>query len=270
MADGFESSVAQRMPKTRTGARPDRVASLREVVRPEAEAADALRPAPPETAERPPQTARLEPLERPVKLPESLAGGRPGEAAGDVLRIVGQLKGQLLALETTKRALERELSTTRRQVEHLAADNLALRGELEAAEAAQAELARLRHENALLEEETADVLARLEQLKAEGEEQREHLSALAQEHAAAAVELEGLRAASAEGELLRIKAEFMEQEKASLSQENAQLGRECEGLKDERDALGREVATLKKQLKEIRESLLLVRDSARSDYYDLT
>lgn len=263
MVDGFESSVAQRMPQTKTQTRSEKLTSLREVARPEAEAPATA----PETAERP-AAARLEPVE---KVPRPLApkAEAPPEG-GDVLRIVGQLKGQLLALETTKRALERELSTARRQVEHLAADNKALRGELESAAAAQAELLRLREENALLDEETADVLSRLEGLRSEGEESRERLAALAQENQAAGEELARLRLAASEGEMLRIKAEFLEKEKGSLSAENTQLARECEVLKDERDGLFREAASLKKSLKEIRESLLMVRDSARSDYYDLT
>lgn len=280
MSDGFESSVAQRMPSTRTQARSEKLKPLREVLRPEAEAVEAidaaaaLRQSIGEAAAPAPrpQPMHLEPTDRPARAVESLAGraAAPEREGGDVLRIVGQLKGQLLALETTKRALERELSTVRRQVEHLAADNKGLRAELEAAEVAQADLSRLREENALLEEESADVLSRLEQLKADSEEQRERLATLALENQASAAELTSLRAASADGEMLRIKAEFLDKEKFSLAEENAQLGRECEEIKDERDGLAREVITLKKSLREIRESLLLVRDSSRSDYYDLT
>lgn len=264
MVDGFESSVAQRMPTTKTQ-------KLREVPRgepePQPQAEAVIAPAP-EAVERP---ARLEAAPKPARVSEAqrLAGAAP-EGGGDVLRIVGQLKGQILALETTKRALERELSTARRQVEHLAADNKALRAELEAAEAAQAELLRLREENALLEEETADVLGRLERLKSDNEEQREQLAQMAAEQQAMREELARLSTAANDGAMLRIKAEFLEKEKASLAAENAGLARECETLKDERDVLTKEVGSLRQSLKEIRESLLLVRDSARSDYYDLT
>jgi hypothetical protein len=103
-------------------------------------------------AEAPAEPVRLERLRERPAAPRPVAATAAAEG-GDVLRIVGQLKGQLLALETTKRALERELSTARRQVEHLAADNRGLREELEAAEASGAEVLRLREENALLEEE---------------------------------------------------------------------------------------------------------------------
>jgi chromosome segregation ATPase len=207
-----------------------------------------------------------------VRLYEATARPAAPPAApegSDVLRIVGQLKGQLLALETTKRALERELSTARRQSEQLAADNLALRRELDAAGAAQAEVARLREENTLIEEESVDILSRLEQLRTENEAQRELLATLSGERQAAMEEIDRLRAAGGESELLSIKAEFLEKERQSLAEENTQIGRECEGLKDEAGALRREAAALRKQLKEIKESLLLVRDSARSDYYNL-
>jgi chromosome segregation ATPase len=270
MTDGFESSVAQRMPSTKAQA-PREPKPLREVPtepEPEEMAAEPGPPAP--EAEAAAQALRQQLRERPVRLPDAVARQQGALEGGDVLRIVGQLKGQLLALETTKRALERELSTARRQVEPLAADNKALREQLEVARAAQAEVERLREENALLEEEASDVLGRLEQFRRQNEEQRTRLDTLGQEQQAAAEELARLRSADTEGEFLRIKAEFLEKEKTSLAAENAQLGRECEELKDERDALGREVGALKKALKEIRESLLLVRDSARSDYYDLT
>ncbi|MFH0808925.1 MAG: hypothetical protein V2A77_00410 [Pseudomonadota bacterium] len=259
------------MPSTRAQARAE-VRPLRNVTPIEAE----------EAVPTPQPTLADLPRERP-RLPEAapsvgasarptslLQSPSPTAADGhDVLRIVGQLKGQLVALETTKRALERELSTAKRQVEHLAATNKTLREDIEVAGSAQAELLRLREENSLLEEEASDVLGRLEQLKAENQTRAVKLAAAAQENQAAAEQLGLLRAASTETELLRIKAEFIEKEKLALAEENAQLARECEQLKDESRILTDEVTGLRKSLKEIRESLLLVRDSSRSDYYDL-
>src|SRR3989304_8569161 len=211
--DGFDTNVAQKMPKIR---------KLEEPHTPILE----QDPQPQEKDDRPPideQTIIPEAIfpekqiERKVIF-ESPQKGVEREQSLDVLKLIEDLHAQLLALAQTKRALEMDLASYKKSIHQLAQDNQELRRQWEALSREHQRLQELQSESTYLQEGNVDALERIKEFQKELREMRETLAKATQEREEAFDRIRDLESQMEQNEVVRIKGKLKERE-ASLSPE---------------------------------------------------
>jgi chromosome segregation ATPase len=258
-ADGFDTNVAEKMPKIRRLEEP--LSSPLEA-EPQTLAADSLEPV----------------LE--MRTPEKQAEGKlifesPKKAVGveqgsDVLKLIEDLHTQLLASGQTKRALEIDLASYKKSVQQLAQDNQELRRQVEALSREHQRLKESQSESIYLQEENADALERIKALQHELRETRDALTRATQERDETLDRIRDLESQIAQNEVVKIREKLKEREASVFSEENQELqSRLEEALAMNRD-LEAKYETLKKSFNEVRESLTFLRDSCKASYYNLS
>ena len=258
-ADGFDTNVAEKMPKIRKLEEPH--ASPFEVD-PQILEEDHLEPAPEMRASEK-QAERNVIFESPKK-------GIEAEQGLDVLKLIEDLHAQLLASGQTKRALEMDLGTYKKSVHQLAEDNQELRHQVETLSREHERLKESQSESIYLQEENADALERIQTFQQELSEMKEALTRAVQEKEEALDRIRDLESQMEENEVVKIRGKLKEREASLFSEEN----RELQSKLEEALALNRDLetkyGTLKKSFKEVRESLTVLRDSCKANYYNLS
>src|SRR4030066_37021 len=258
-ADGFDTNVAEKMPKIR---------KLEEPFPPPLEVEPQLleedhREPVPEMRIQEKQTERKMIFESPKK-------GIEAEQSLDVLKLIEDLHAQLLASAQTKRALEMDLTSYQKTIHQLAQDNQELRHQLETLNKEHTQLKELRSESIYLQEENADALERIKEFQQELREMREALSRDSQEQEEAFDRMGDLESQIEQNEVVKIKGKLKEREASVFSEENRELqSRLDEALAQNLD-LEKKYETLKKSFHEVRESLTFLRDSCKTNYYNLS
>jgi len=258
-ADGFDRNVAEKMPKIRKLEEP--LSSSLEVV------PQPLKEDRPETAPemRSPekQTERKVIFETPKK-------GIETEQSLDVLKLVEDLHGQLLASARTKRALEMDLTSYQKTIHQLTQDNQELRRQLEVLNREHQRLIEFQSESIYLQEENADALEKIKEFQLELREMRETLMKATQEREEALDRIRDLESQMEQNEVLKIKGKLKEREASLFSEENRELQSKLEEALSQNMDLERRYETLRKSFNEVRESLILLRDSCKKNYYGLS
>jgi chromosome segregation ATPase len=258
-ADGFETNVAERMPKIR---------KLEEPFPPPSEAE-------PEILEE----GHLEPVPEMGAL-EKQAEGKvtsesPKKGVGakqdlDVLKLIEDLHAQLLASGQAKRALEMDLASHNKTLHQLAQDNRELRHQVETFSREHQRLKESQSESIYLQEENADALERIKALQQELREMKEALTQVTQEREEALDRIRDLESQMEQNEVAKIRGKLKEREASLFFEEN----RELQSKLEETLALNRDLetkyGTLKKSFDEIKESLTFLRDSCKASYYNLS
>jgi DNA repair exonuclease SbcCD ATPase subunit len=289
--DGFERNVAEKMPRIRK--EEERVSPF--AVRPPAEPVREplpVRPlerdlplAEPEPAKAPeavpsaarPETAPAEARKPPSEAPapkvsfqsfreERAAAAEPLAGIG---KLIEDLHGQLLSSDRTRRAMELDLAAARKAVHQLTQENRELRSQLSEIGEEVQRFKTLQEEAAYLEEENEDARERINALQGELKTLRDLLDQAEREREAAQA-----RARDLEGQVDRtgihsIRGRLMEREIAHFTEENRKLQESLKEVLDQKADLENRHETLRKSFDEVRESILLLRDSCKTSYYNL-
>jgi chromosome segregation ATPase len=258
-ADGFDTNVAQKMPKIRRLEEP--LPSFLEVERqaPEEEQPEPL----------PEMKSPEKPVERKVIFESPQKGTETGQSL-DVLKLIEDLHTQLLAAAQTKRALETDLTSYQKTIHQLTHDNQTLRHQLETLDKEHQRLKEFQSESIYLQEENADALERIKEFQKELREMRETLNKVTHEREEALDRIRNLESQIEQAEMHKIKGKLKEREASHFSEENRELQSKLEETLAQNMDLERKYETLKKSFNEVRDSLTFLRDSCKANYYNLS
>jgi DNA repair exonuclease SbcCD ATPase subunit len=257
-ADGFDTNVAEKMPKIR---KPEEPLPSPLEAEPQIPEEDSLEPVP-EARTQEKQAERKVIFESPKK-------GVGAEQGLDVLKLIEDLHAQLLASAQTKRALEMDLASYKKSIQQLAQDNQELRRQAETLSREHQRLKESQSESIYLQEENADALERIKALQQELREMREAVTRATREREEALDRMRELESQIEQNEVVKIRGKLKEREASLFCEENRELqSRLEEALTLNRD-LEAKYETLKNSFSEVRESLIFLRDSCKANYYNL-
>ena len=256
-ADGFDTNVAEKMPKIR---------KLEESFPPPLELeTEPLIETPPEMVQE---------IESPEKPVEKTVDFRPQKAETeqtlDVLKLIEDLHTQLLASAQAKRALEMDLTSHQKTIRQLAQDNQELRRQLETFDKEHQRLKEIHSESIYLQEENADALERIKEFQRELREMKETLTKTTQEREEALERVRSLESQIEQSEVLKIKGKLKEREASLFSEENRGLQTKLEEALARNADLEKKYESMKKSFNEVKESLTFLRDSCKTSYYNLS
>jgi chromosome segregation ATPase len=257
--DGFEKNVAEKMPRVKRLEEPlsSNIESKPQLHKDEhPEMKDEMS----SSEERAEKKAIFKLSERGVETGPNL----------DVFRLIEDLHTQLLASSRTKRALEMDLSSYEKTIQQLAQDNNDLSYQLENLRKEFQKLEEIHSESIYLKEENADALGRIQEFQQEMRSMKEALSQATQERDKALSHIEELESQIEQNGLLQIKGRLKEREVAHFSEENRELQSKLEEALAHNMDLEKKYETLKRSFHEVRESLSLLRDSCKTNYYNLS
>ena len=258
-ADGFDTNVAEKMPKIR---KPEEPLPSPLGVEPQILEEDRHEPIPEmRTSEKPAERKMV--FESPKK-------GIETEQSLDVLKLIEDLHAQLLASAQTKRALEMDQASYKKSIHQLAQDNQELRRQWEAVSREHQRLKESQSESVYLQEENADALERIKEFQQELREMREALGKATQEREEAFDRIRDLESQMEQNEVVKIKGKLKEREASLFSEENRELQSKLEEALTQNRDLEKKYETLKKSFNEVRESLAFLRDSCKVNYYNLS
>jgi len=265
-ADGFETNIAQKMPKIRKLEEPHTLI-LEQDSQPQEKEGDQTRVEDhtllPEMGVSEKRTERKVIFESSQKRIES-------EPSLDILKLIEDLHGQLLASAQTKKALEMDLASYKQSLHQLTQDHQELRRQWEALNKEDQKLKALQSESIYLQEEHADALERIKEFQQEVREMKKALAKATQEREEALDRIRELESQVEQSEVMKIKGKLKEREASLFSEENRELQTNLEEALARNIDLEKKYETLKKSFGEIRESLTFLRDSCKANYYNLS
>ncbi len=255
VSDGFDKNVAEKMPKIR---RQEEFSPYDREPEPERPKEESLEREIPEK-----DLEKRSLFSSPKNTPEK-------ESHLDVLKLIEDLHGQVLVTNQTKRALEADLSSSQKTVQQLVLDNNELRGQLDELRSEVKKLKEVQNEATYLKEEHIDVLEKMKAFQQESRAINEALAKTVQERDEALGRSLELQSRIEQVEVLRIKEKLREREASHFAEENKELRSRLEELQVLNMELEREYDDMRKSFSEVKESLTLLRDSCRAQYYNLS
>jgi len=266
MADGFETNVAQKMPKIRKLEEPHTLILEQDSQRQEKEGDQT----PIDDQTLLPEMSLSEKQAERKAIFESSQKGIASESSLDVLKLIEDLHGQLLASAQTKKALEMDLASYKKSIQQLSQDNQELRRQWEALSKEDQKLKEIQSESIYLQEEHADALERIKEFQQEVREMKKALTRVTQEREEALDRIRELESRVEQSEVMKIKGKLKEREASLFSEENRELQSKLELAIARNTDLEKKYETLKKSFGEVRESLTFLRDSCKANYYNLS
>ncbi|MEW6374566.1 MAG: hypothetical protein AB1502_02095 [Thermodesulfobacteriota bacterium] len=257
--DGFDKNVAEKMPKVRRLEEPFPSDLKREPEPLEEgrhEMVQEMRPSEKQAERR----ALFEPPEKKGETEQNL----------DVLKLIEDLHTQLLVSGRTKRALEMDLASYQKTIHQLTQDNRELRSQLEDLRKELQKFKEIQSESSYLAEENADALERIKEFQKELRGVNETLARTTQERDEALSRIRHLESQIEQNEVLRVKERLKEREAFHFAEENRQLQSKLEEAFAQNLDLERKYDALRRSFNEVRESLALMRDSCKTNYYNLS
>ena len=258
-ADGFDTNVAEKMPKMR---RPEDPLPLPHEEEPQPLEEDHHEPIP-EVKSQGIQIERKMIFESPRK-------GIEAEKSLDVLKLIEDLHAQLLSSAQTKRALEMDLTSYRKTIHQLSQDNQELLRQLESLKSEYQSLKELQSESIYLQEENADAQEKIKEFQQQLREARETLTRVTREKEESSEQIRELESQIEQGEVHKIRGKLKEREAVVFSEENHELQAKLEEAVARNIELEKKYETLKKSFHEVRDSLTFLRDSCKASYYNLS
>jgi len=265
-ADGFETNVAQKMPKIRKLEEPHTLILEQDSQRQEKEGDQT----PIDDQTLLPETSLSEKQAERKAIFESSQKGIASESSLDVLKLIEDLHGQLLASAQTKKALEMDLASYKKSIQQLSQDNQELRRQWEALSKEDQKLKEIQSESIYLQEEHTDALERIKEFQQEVREMKKALTQVTQEREEALDRIRELESQVEQSEVMKIKGKLKEREASLFSEENRELQSKLEEAIARNTDLEKKYETLKKSFGEVRESLTFLRDSCKANYYNLS
>ena len=266
VADGFETNVAQKMPKIRKLEEPHTLILEQDSQRQEKEGDQT----PIDDQTLLPETSLSEKQAERKAIFESSQKGIASESSLDVLKLIEDLHGQLLASAQTKKALEMDLASYKKSIQQLSQDNQELRRQWEALSKEDQKLKEIQSESIYLQEEHTDALERIKEFQQEVREMKKALTQVTHEREEALDRIRELESQVEQSEVMKIKGKLKEREASLFSEENRELQSKLEEAIARNTDLEKKYETLKKSFGEVRESLTFLRDSCKANYYNLS
>ena len=261
--DGFDKNVAEKMPKVK---RQEEFSPPEVEIQPLKEDPHEIRP---DRQEIRPEVRSQEPeIEKEVTLPPPQSRERDKHL--DDSGLIEDLHTQLLTLGKTRRALEMDLASDRKTIFQLAQDNKELRSQLEDLNKEIQKLKEFQAETLYLREENADALERIRDLQQQSRGLKESLESTTQERDETLGQIHALESQIEEKELLWIKGKLKEREATYFAEENRELRARLEEMLAQNIDLERKYEEIKRSFNEIKESLTLLRDSCKTNLYNLS
>jgi chromosome segregation ATPase len=258
-ADGFDTNVAEKMPKI---GKPEGSLPLPLEEEPQPLKGDHQEPIP-EIRSQGNQAERKLIFESPRK-------GIEAEQSLDVLKLIEDLHAQLLSSAQTKRALEMDLTSYRKTMHQLSQDNQELLRQLEGLKSEHQRLKEVQSESIYLQEENADAQERIKAFQQQLREARETLTRVTREKEESLERIRELESQIEQGEVHKIRGKLKEREAVLFSEENRELQAKLEEAIARNMDLEKKYETLKKSFHEVRDSLTFLRDSCKANYYNLS
>ena len=260
VSDGFERNVAEKMPRIR---------KAEDVVSPEPPG-----PPPPPSAE-PSEVNLIDAAPEPKAPEKKVLFSTPEETveqepAGDVLRLIEDLHGQLLVSNQAKRTLEVDLLSSRKTIHQYVQDNKDLRHESGELRKEIQKLKELQSEAAYLKEENTDALERMKEFQHELRSLGDTLARVTREKDEATLRSRQLESQLSQTEILRIRGKLKEREASQLADENRDLRARLEEVLAQNIDLERKYEEVRKSFQEVRASLTFLRDTCKKNYYNLS
>ena len=255
ISDGFEKSVAEKMPRVKREEEPRASKPVETELPPPLEAQIETHP----VESEPEMKVTLPPLKKSEKKEQDF----------DVLKLIEDLHHQLLVSSQTRRALEVDVVTSRKTIQQYAEDNKDLRRQMEDLKKELQRLKDLQTETAYLKEENTDALEKIHEFQQEVRTLHDALTQVSQERDEALRRASGLESQSEHVEILRIKEKMKEKEASQFADENRALRSKLEEALTQNIDLERKYDELKRSFNEIKESLTFLRDSCKTEYYNL-
>jgi uncharacterized coiled-coil DUF342 family protein len=125
-------------------------------------------------------------------------------------------------------------------------------------------------ETAYLKEENADALERIKELQQELRTTKEVLTKMTQERDEILNRTRDLESQIEKTDILRMRGKLKEREASHFSDENRELRSRLEEAVTQNMDLERKYEAIKKSFNDVKESLTLLRDSCKKDYYNLS
>lgn len=261
-ADGFDRSVAEKMPKMKKWEDP--------LLREQEEGGQPSEEKPHEVVEE------IQSSERPEKWVEQKAvfdSSKTIRETGqdmDVFRLVEDLHTQLLVSSRTQKALEMDLAAKQKTIQQLAQDNRELRNQLELEKKESQRFREVHAESVYLKEENEEALLKIQDLQQELKRTKEHLEKVLKEKENAFNRVLELESQIDQNEVIKIKGKMKEREASHFYEENLELRSRLEEALAKNTELENRYNALKRSFNEVKESLTLLRDSYKKNYYSLT
>ena len=259
MSDGFDKNVAEKMPRIRKGE-----------ILPSPEPEEPRPPLKKDSLETSPFPSPQEKeLETRTFLPPTKEITDDDQNL-DVSRLIEDLHGQLLVSNQTKRALEMDLVSSRKILHEFEEANKALGRELEDRRMELKRLREIQTETAYLKEENTDALERIKELQQALRATNDVVTQMTQERDEALNRTRDLESETEKTEILRMRGRLKEREASHFADENRELRTRLEEAVTQNIDLERKYETIKKSFHDVKESLTLLRDSCKKNYYNLS
>ncbi len=254
MEDGFDKIVAERMPKIKRLEESPPPGDKDEPQRLKEEPSEAL------SSETPKEKPVLpEPPKKETHLGQGL----------DVLRLVDDLHAQLLSSSRAKKALEMDLVSSQKTIHQLSLENKELRAQVEELKNEILKFKEIQSEMAYLKEENADALEKIRELVQTLKEMKESFAHEKKEKEEALLRANQLEAQIEQSEILRVKGRLKEKEALHFSSESLELQSKLERALAYNLELEKKYEALKTSFNEVKESLTVLRDSCKANFYNL-
>ena len=254
--DGFDRNVAEKMPKIRKEEEPLISISEEGGAPPLDEVHQEMKP-----QEKPAE-------KRPIFTPRSRE--EEGDGNLEVLKLIEDLHAQLLVSNRTKRALEMDLASSQKRIQQLGQENKSLGIQIEGLKKELQRFQDVQSELGYLEEENEDALERISALQGETRVLKETLTKTIEERDQTLSQLQTLENKIEQNDVLRIKGRLKEREVSYFSAENQELRARLEETLKQNIDLEKKHEALKESFNEVKESLTLLRDACKSNYYNLS
>ena len=258
--DGFDKNVAEKMPRIKKEEEP--ASPLPQ------ESAPRMMEAPEELLHE----AGLPKMEEEGKKTFSQGHEKEGEKeeALNVLGLIEDLHAQLLAANRTKRALEIDLISSQKTILQLTQENKDLENQLEGTKREVQRFKEVQMESEYLEDENAEALEKIQQLHQDLKWIQDALARANQERQEAFDRVRILESQIEQNELARIKERLKEREASHLLEENRELQLKLGQVLSQNVDLEKRYEILRKSFNEVKDSLVLLRDSCKTSYYNLS
>lgn len=253
--DGFDRNVAGKMPKIRKEEDASSI-SEEEETQPLHEISQEVKP--PERSTERKNIFTPQPKEE------------DGEENLEILKLIEDLHAQLLVSNRTKRALEMDLVSSQKTIQQLGQENQFLGVQIEGLKKELQRFQDLQSELVYLEEENEDALERISALQGEMKLLKESLAKTTQERDQTLIQIQTLEDKIEQNDILRMKGRLKEREVSHFSVENQELRVRLEEALAQNVDLEKRYEVLRKSFNEVKESLTLLRDTCKTDYYNLS
>jgi len=162
------------------------------------------------------------------------------------------------------------LASSQKTIQQLARENQILGIQIEGLKKELQRFREIQSELAYLEEENEDALEKISAMQGETKVLKESLANAARERDQALDQIQLLEAKIEQNDLVRMKGRLKEREVSQFSAENQELRARWEEALAQNIDLEKKYEALRKSFNEVKESLTLLRDACKTNYYNLS